>query len=117
MRDDGHTGYISFKRSYGPADAIQGDRSLVDYVAVEIGRYPDFEPPIAVGERVQRDELACAVDVALHDVATQPVAHGGWALQIHERAFAEGAEIGARQCFGRKIAPDPQNPALRELCL
>jgi hypothetical protein len=78
----------------------------MDYVSLQIGCDPHFEPPIAVRQRIQRNEPSSTIDVPLHDVAAQPVAYGGGALQIHERAFAQGSQVGTRQCFRRQVAPE-----------
>ena len=55
----------------GEADAVDGDRALVDDVAGEVGGQRDLDdlPVLARGAASDRPD---AVDVALHDVAAEP---------------------------------------------
>src|SRR6185312_13239546 len=77
----------------GEADAGQRDRALVDHVAGELGREGDAE---AAGEAVLagREDRGDAVDVALDDVAAEPLAGPHRQLEVDARAGTEAAQGG-----------------------
>ena len=74
------------------ADAVEGDRALLDRVAEQLGSEPHAQ---AAGEAVllDRDDLADPVGVALDDVAAEPV--GGLHRQLEVDPVA-GLEVAQR---------------------
>ena len=73
----------------GEADAVDGDRALLDDVAQQLGRHADLQ----VGRRV--DDLADGVDVALHEVAAEAVLEADRPLEVDRVARRQVAEVGA----------------------
>src|SRR6185436_12932121 len=69
VRNDGHGNDVAAYLGHGETDAVDGDRSLVDQVAIELGRDAHLHPPIFVAQLFNGQQLADTVDVALHDVA------------------------------------------------
>ncbi len=80
----------------GEADAVDGDRALLDQVAAEAVGQPHGQSGRAVGLRGARDHGADAVDVALHDVAAEPVGEADRALEVHRVTGGRG-----RRCVVR----------------
>ena len=76
----------------GQADAVDGDRALVDEVAGEVGRQRDLDD-LPVLARGAGEDLAGAVDVALDDVAAEPGSTVG-ALEVDPGARGEAAQRG-----------------------
>ncbi|MDV6290353.1 hypothetical protein R2F25_30575 [Streptomyces sp. UP1A-1] len=80
----------------GEADAVDGDGALLHDVAGEVGGQRDLDDlPVLGGLALQ--DLAGAVDVALHDVPAEAGADGGGAFQVDAGAGGEGAQAGAVQ--------------------
>lgn len=104
--NDRNPDHIAVESSDSKADAIERDRAFVDDVAVEFGGDANSEPPVSVGQRIECEEFGGTVHVALDDMAAQAIAEGRRPFQIHERILAEYAEVGARERFRRKIAPE-----------
>ena len=61
----------------GEADAVDGDRALLDDVGGELGGERDLDDLPAVARRAGRDR-AGAVDVALDDVPAEPARRPPW---------------------------------------
>src|SRR4051812_21677580 len=91
VRDDGDGEAVVGRLHDGEAAAVDGDRPLLDDVAQEVGWHAHPE----VGGRC--DDLADGVDVALHDVATEPVAHPYRPFEVDDVAGLYVTEIRARQ--------------------
>src|SRR3954447_9696163 len=74
----------------GQADAVDGDRALLNHVAQQLGRRLDGHH---AGEAVLRDarDDADAVDVTLHDVAAQARVRAQGEIQVDLRA---GLDVG-----------------------
>jgi len=53
----------------GQADAIDRDRSFINQIAIETFRNADAQPPVAVAQPLEREQLAGSIHVALDDVA------------------------------------------------
>ena len=81
------------------ADAVEGDRAVLDHVAEQLVAERDRDP---AGEAVlgDADDLADAVDVALDDVAAERVAGPQRRLEVDRRARLEVAERGQRRASG-----------------
>ena len=60
----------------------------------------------------EREELARAVHVALHDVAAQTAGGRKRALQVHARARAQVAQVAAAQGFGRHVGGERIGPRI-----
>src|SRR5699024_8892030 len=71
------------------ADAVDGDRALVNDVAKKLGRHGDTQ--IGGGG----DDRAHRVDMTLHEVAAEPVGQANRALQVHPTPGVEGTESRA----------------------
>ena len=77
----------------GEADTVDGDRALVDEVAGEVGGQGDLdEVPVLAGRA--GDDLADAVDVALHDVAAEALVDGDRALEVDPVTRCHSCERG-----------------------
>ena len=77
----------------GEADAVDGDRALVDEVAREVGGQGDLDDvPVLAGR--SGDDLADTVDVALDDVAAEPLVDGDGAFEVDPVAGGHAAERG-----------------------
>jgi len=84
------------------AYAVDGDRTLLDQIPVQGGRRGEsVEEPITLG--TDRCQPANAVDVALHEVTTQPIGEPESAFEVHSRADGDAAQCRAPQCLGRDV--------------
>ena len=77
------------------ADAVDGDRALLDDVAQHRRRRRDLDQRGTVGERLAPGDGADAVDVALHEMAAEPVGEPQRALEVDRVAGGERPEGGA----------------------
>ena len=75
---------------HGEADAVDGDRALLDHVAAEVGGHAD-----RAGRAPGSTISPTRVDVALDEVAAEPVGQPDRALEVHRVAGPEVAEVGA----------------------
>src|SRR5439155_15421967 len=91
VRDDRHREAVVERLDHGQAAAVDRDRSLLDDVAQHVLRHPDAQ--IGCGA----DDLADAVDRALHEVAAQPVGQPDRPFEVDTVARLEIAEIAASQ--------------------
>lgn len=93
----------------GKTDAVNGDGAFGDNIAGEFLRDLDAEPPIvavrALG--IEAGDAACAVNVALHEVAAEFLAGGQRLLEIDARTFPQPAGTLAEgrlpNCFAGQI--------------
>ena len=69
----------------GEADAVDGDRALLDEVAHEVGGDADAQ----VGCRI--DDLADGVDVAEHEVTAQSIAERHRPLEVDDVARSQAS--------------------------
>ena len=77
----------------GEADAVHGDRALVDQVAAELGRHGHVDDLPVLAGRAGGDG-ADAVDVTLDDVAAEPGGRGDRALEVDPVARLDAGEAG-----------------------
>ena len=77
----------------GEADAVHGDRALVDQVAAELGRHRHVDDLPVLAGRAGGDD-ADAVDVTLDDVAAEPGGRGDRALEVDLVARLDAGEAG-----------------------
>ena len=82
----------------GEADAVDGDRALVDEVAAELRSGSAISTTSQCSLGVRRDDRADAVDVALDDVAAEPLVGGDGALEVDP--VARAGRRTARSCRG-----------------
>src|SRR5581483_496867 len=61
---------------------------------------------LGAGDAVEGDELAGAVDVALHDVSAKAAVGAQGKLEVHERTFADAREGSAVPGFFGQVEPD-----------
>ena len=87
--DDGDGEAVVVDGGHGEAHAVDGDRALLHHVAEEVGGDGDAQ----VGRGV--DDDADRVDVALDEVAAEPVAEPHRALEVDRVAGLQVAEGGA----------------------
>ena len=73
VRDHGHRYDIGSDVSHRQTDSIDRDRPLLDQVSLQVHGNSHLHPPILIAQRFERDQLANAVDMALHNVSAQPV--------------------------------------------
>src|SRR5438132_641989 len=102
VRDQGHGEARTATGEDRQADAVDGDRALLDQVGGEgAGGAEAVEEPVAVA----RDPLQApdAVDVALDDVAAHAVAHAERALEVDARPGGQAAKRGAAERLGRRL--------------
>lgn len=90
----------------GEADSVDGDGTLHDGVAVEVGREPDLEPPIPIRESLEIEKFGGAVDMTLYDVPAQALTHRNRTFQIDKRCGLQFSEVRASQRLRRKIHPE-----------
>ena len=80
------------------ADAVDGDRALVDEVAAETVGQGDLDDlPVLAG--LPAYDGPGAVDVSLNDVAAETRCRSDGALEINRRARFQTSERRAQQCF------------------
>src|SRR5436190_4913156 len=98
-RDERHREARAATGEDGQADAVDGDRALLDQVGGEGARAAEaVEEPVAVaGDPLQASD---AVDVALDDVAAHAVAHAERALEVDARPGGQLAEGGSPERLG-----------------
>ena len=90
VRDDGDGEPVGADVGDREAHAVDGDRALVHHVAQHVGRRGDLDAHRAVGlRRARRGPRPTAVDVALHQVPTEPVGQAHRALEVHRVARGE----------------------------
>ena len=77
MGDHGDREPVGQRIDDGQADSVDGDRTLLDDVARQVGRHP--HPEI----RHRFDDLADRVDMALHQVAAQAVGESHGTFEVH----------------------------------
>src|SRR5436190_3553837 len=102
VRDERHVEARAATGEDRQADAVDGDRALLDQVGGEgAGGAEAVEEPVAVA----RDPLQApdAVDVVLDDVAAHAVAHAERALEVDARPGGQAAERGAAERLGRRL--------------
>ena len=90
VRDHRHGEPVVQHVDHGEADAVDRDRALLDDVAQQVARHPDPE----VGDGL--DDVADAVDVALHDVAAEAVLRPDRPFEVDpvpRLAVAEGGAL------------------------
>ena len=82
-------------------------RSFVDGVLLDVFGQCDMQPPILrVGDALEFDQLADAIDVALHDVASEAAVGLHGQFEIHQRAFVNARERSADPGFGGEIGAE-----------
>ena len=96
LRDERDLERVVVDSRNGKGHALDRDRALLDDVAQQLGRRGDPDDP---GEALlaHRVDLAGAVDVALDDVAAEPVAGAQRQLEVDRVARPERAERAAPQ--------------------
>ena len=98
VRDQRHLEARLVDRSDGERDAVDGDRSLLDAVAEQLGRRLDPDAN-AVRCRLDRGNRSGAVDVALHLVASERIARPERRLDVD----AVAKRLDARQRLGHDV--------------
>ena len=83
----------------GEADAVDGDRALVDEVLRELGRQGDLDDLPVLGGLASYD-VADAVDVALHDVTAEALLGGDGSLEVDPVA---GVDLVERRLVERLL--------------
>ncbi len=104
MGDDGHREAVVVDVDDGEADPVDRDRPLLHQVA-GVGRQ---HGELGGGG----GDLTHGVDVALHQVATQPVADPQWPLQVHRVARSQVAEVGPGQRLVDHVGGPPAGPEI-----
>src|SRR5207248_1139717 len=89
----------------GEADAVDGDRALLDDVAQHVGSGADREVE-GLAARAHFIDAADAVDVAGDQVAAQAIAEAHRALEVDLRARFVLAERGALERLGAGLDGD-----------
>ena len=76
------------------------------YFSTSCGQF-DVQPPVfGVGDALESDQLADAIDVALHDVAAEAAVGFHGKFKIHQRAFVNAREGSAHPGLGREIGAE-----------
>lgn len=107
--DDGNPEGVVGEVERGEADAIDGDRPLLDEEVHVFGGNPHTQ----VWCRV--DDVADTIDVAQHDVPTQTVAEGHRSLEVDPITRLECSDVRASECLGAHIGRPPRAVLVRAL--
>jgi hypothetical protein len=74
MRNERRTEHAALDGCDRETDAVDRNGALEDEVGVQFIGDADAQPPVVIAQRLESQELACAVYVALHDVAIEAAA-------------------------------------------
>jgi hypothetical protein len=95
VRNDSDGKHVILYGGYREADAVNGNRSLVNDIPVKFFGDAEAKPVVAIPEYVQPEEFARAVNVPLYDVTMQPAGGEQRPLEIHDRTRMEIPKIRA----------------------
>ena len=102
MWDDPETEAIFAERGDGQADAIDGDRPLLDQVTGSGFRQRDDQIEIrSLGFR--GEDLGRGVDVPLHEVTAEASVGTQGSFEIHPGSRSEAAEIGPGEGLPKQV--------------
>ena len=91
----------------GQAHAVDGDRALLDHVALETVAELDRHAQRAVGARSPIDDGSDAVDVALYEVTAQAVSQPDGTFEVDRVAVREGPERRPLEGLGLGVGGPP----------
>src|SRR5262245_22593489 len=104
-RDDLHVKVIVLQGRHREADAIHGDRTLVDDIGREIGRKPERQP-LKLRLRPPPLQHSDCVDMTLDEVTTKPTVSTKRTLQVHARPPRQRAKRRHPDRLGADIGPN-----------
>src|SRR6185312_11735530 len=92
-RHELHVEAIDAEAGHGQADAVDGDRTLVDQIRRQLRRKAHRQP-VELRVLTQFLDIANRIDMALHEVTAEPAVGAQRTLQVHRAAMRERAERG-----------------------
>ena len=96
-----------FQLRHRQADAFDGNRSLEHDILLQLFGDVEEQPEVVgVGDRLQADEAAGAVHVALHHVTAHAAVGLQRQLQVDLRALGDARERSERPGFGGQIGAE-----------
>jgi hypothetical protein len=118
MGNDGDRDFVADDGGYGEADAFDGDGALFDDVAGERIGNGETETPVGIDERFRSDGLesnegACAVYVALYDMAAERRACGSREFEVDDRLGMKEGECCAGYGFGSEVSGEAWRKGVR----
>lgn len=102
MRSDPEDGRRVGEFRDGKRDAVDAKRTLVDTEFMDGRREGDREAMV-LSVRREIDDCASGIDVALHEMAAEAVAHGQGTFQVNEAVGSELAQRSHLECLGEEI--------------